>query len=54
MIQDAIEHQEKDLQLSCVFFRDTNCIKVEIGLEVDVLIIVLFTEVFRSCARKSS
>ena len=34
MIQNAIERQDKALQLSCLVLRDTGFIKVEIGLEV--------------------
>jgi hypothetical protein len=34
--------------------KDTDCVKVEIGHELDVLISGLFAEVLRSCARKSS
>ena len=34
MIQNAIERQDKALQLSCLVLRDTGFIKVEIGFEV--------------------
>jgi hypothetical protein len=36
MIQDVMEHQEKARKLSCFEFSEMGCIKVEIGLEVDV------------------
>jgi hypothetical protein len=51
MIQDAMEHHA-----TFMFWvlRDTDCIKVKIGLEVDVLICGLFVEVFKSSARKSN